>query len=831
MIHILMRSARLLGCLLLATSTAGIAHADVMPSGCRSALKTIERVRYSYQLGRTLLFEQAFTPQHFDNLARELEMKSAALELYWNVRVTKQMLDDERNRIESNTRMPERLRRIYFALNNDKERIEGCYVRTLLVDRLARELFAYDPRIHARARTRAERLHRQLVTHAISAYADNPDRIVGQITLQSDPRSTAQGPPDSIPAFHNDRFDMLGARVGLKDFERIRLHLPKVVGDVGPVVEMPDRFLIQVPLEIISNRMHIANYLFRKRDWSEWWNEVFGQLDSQSLRTIRGDNPSADIETVEHGQHSAAYGLRHSEEDISSQGSTPSCSVDDTWTVVAATPNSPSPREGHTSVWTGNVVLVWGGAEFVGDVQFLTDTGGRYDPVVDAWTPISTTNAPSARFLHTAVWTGARMIVWGGDGPGPMGTGGLYDPVSDTWSSTSLANAPSSRSSHSSIWTGDEMIVWGGVVSSGSQDSGGRYDPSTDSWSPTALANAPQARFFHTAIWTGSEMIVWGGEVPNTGGITVNSGSRYDPTTDSWASTSLQNAPDARELHTAVWTGTKMIVWGGGASIIAHLDTGGVYDPISDAWGTTSLVNAPAPRSRHTADWDGSQMTIWGGQAGTFFSPVFFDTGARYVPETDTWFVMTTNNNPDPRSKHTAVRTSETMFVWGGADRFTNFEDGGEYCTCTMSVFYADIDSDTIGDSNTTASACIQPPGYVSIDGDCDDSNGTVWSVPSEVQDLRLMNNLTISWSPPSNPGGTTPEYDLLRSGDPADFFSTAVCVETNSQVTTSTDADTPPLGTTFVYLSRAETDCPGGEEGPLGFSSDGTPRSGRSCP
>jgi hypothetical protein len=30
----------------------------------------------------------------------------------------------------------------------------------------------------------------------------------------------------------------------------------------------------------------------------------------------------------------------------------------------------------------------------------------------DTWT--ATTNAPSGRFLHTAVWTGSEMIVWGG---------------------------------------------------------------------------------------------------------------------------------------------------------------------------------------------------------------------------------------------------------------------------------------------------------------------------------------------------------------------------------------------------------------------------------
>ena len=37
-------------------------------------------------------------------------------------------------------------------------------------------------------------------------------------------------------------------------------------------------------------------------------------------------------------------------------------------------------------------------------------------------------------------------------------------------------------------------------------------DPCTDdTWTATATTNAPSARSYNTALWTGSEMIVWGG--------------------------------------------------------------------------------------------------------------------------------------------------------------------------------------------------------------------------------------------------------------------------------------------------------------------------------
>jgi hypothetical protein len=84
-----------------------------------------------------------------------------------------------------------------------------------------------------------------------------------------------------------------------------------------------------------------------------------------------------------------------------------------------------------------------------------------------------------------------------------------------------------------------------------------------DTWTATTTLNVPDARWGHTAVWTGSEMIVWGG---NDGGSTYfNTGGRYDPTTDSWMATSTTNAPTARWLHSAVWTGSEIVVWGGTA--------------------------------------------------------------------------------------------------------------------------------------------------------------------------------------------------------------------------------------------------------------------------
>ena len=166
-------------------------------------------------------------------------------------------------------------------------------------------------------------------------------------------------------------------------------------------------------------------------------------------------------------------------------------------------------------------MIVWGG--FAG-INMFVNTGGRYNPITNSWIVTSTTNAPSARYWHTAVWTGSEMIVWGGIPY--VNTGGRYNPTTNSWTATSTTNAPSSRSWHTAVWTGSEMIIWGGQAGQ-LFNTGRRYDPGTDNWIITSTTNVPHVRAHHTAVWTGSEMVVWGGQGGNGGNQFSNTGGRY----------------------------------------------------------------------------------------------------------------------------------------------------------------------------------------------------------------------------------------------------------------------------------------------------------------
>ena len=343
----------------------------------------------------------------------------------------------------------------------------------------------------------------------------------------------------------------------------------------------------------------------------------------------------------------------------------------DNWTATSIT-GAPDQRARPAAVWTGTEMIIWGGINGSG----ILNTGGRYSPSTDSWVATSTNNAPSARWGHTAVWTGNEMIIWGGgSNTSILKTGGRYNPSTDSWVATTTTGAPFARRVHTAVWTGSEMIVWGGFGAHGDENTGRRYNPSTDRWVAMTTTGAPTGRDGHTAVWTGTEMIVWGGanDIDPNG---LNTGGRYNPSTNSWVATSTTNAPDARIIPTGVWTGSEMIVWGGYDNHPPAKNTGGRYNPGTNSWVATSTSNAPDGRFYHTAVWTGTEMIVWGGY-------VFLNTGGRYNPSTDSWVATTTTGAPAGRNLHTAVWTGTEMIVWGGYNNSEPGNSGGRYVPCT----------------------------------------------------------------------------------------------------------------------------------------------------
>jgi N-acetylneuraminic acid mutarotase len=555
--------------------------------------------------------------------------------------------------------------------------------------------------------------------------------------------------------------------------------------------------------------------------------------------------------------------------------------VADTWSATPSV-NAPSAREGHAAIWTGDLMVIWGGKT----VNTPLNSGGRLDPVANTWTPTGPAGIPEGRNDAHAIWTGTQLIIWGGWTDRTLfSSGSRYDPALHLWSPISTLN---SGDGGTAVWTGSAMIVWGGRSNAAGgavitySGLGGTYYPLTDSWVPTSTAGAPSSRSGHTAVWTGSRMLVWGGFFVQTPpGITTyfNDGGLYDPATDTWSAVTTTGAPSARRYPQAVWSGSQVLLWGGEASGDAFPNAGARYDPVANSWTPMSTVpgpgsaGAPGGRTAFASVWTGSRMLVWGGHGfgvqGAKYDPVldtwspmaptptgttrdgpgavftgkemmiwggydsavgFTKAGWRYDVTTDAWSSTTLTNAPWNLYFMSVAWGDDSMFVWGGYDNGAPLNTGGRYCACTNTTFYLDSDGDGIGDSGESTVSCSQPAGYSPVPQDCNDSDPAAWQTPSEARDLLSVDNATFSWQPPAAPGGSAIVYDVLRSADRADFVTTAECIATDSSSTLAVDPALPPPGGIYYYLVRAQSGCVPGE-GELGTSSNGTPRSGRHCP
>lgn len=377
--------------------------------------------------------------------------------------------------------------------------------------------------------------------------------------------------------------------------------------------------------------------------------------------------------------------------------------VSGSWNSISRT-NAPSARTSSTAVWTGQEMIVWGGVSTQNNSGLLD--GARYNPRLNTWKPMASLNAPAYRYLHhSAVWTGKEMIVWAGNRASasatPTANGAAYDPTANTWRTIATTNQPTPRSNQLAIWSGSRMIIWGGLdFSNNFLNTGGQYNPRTDTWSPVATEGTPEALWGYAAVWADDEFIVWGGRVAqSTSGLNYsqasysNAGARYRPDRNTWQP--MVTVALGRVGHTAVWTGHELLLWGGrpleSATTRAVLQSGVRFDSVSRRWSALSSVNAPSPRQNHQAVWTGKEMIIWGGEgygpspnepSVQNFGPLA--SGARYNPVTDTWTAIETNGAPTSRTGHSIVWSGEEAIVFGGRTLGTDFRtnylnSGGRY--------------------------------------------------------------------------------------------------------------------------------------------------------
>jgi hypothetical protein len=190
-----------------------------------------------------------------------------------------------------------------------------------------------------------------------------------------------------------------------------------------------------------------------------------------------------------------------------------------TWMAVSSS-GAPSARFSHSAVFTGSRMIVWGGYNLFD----WSNGGASLDPAGSGggkWSgPTASVSSLTPREGHTGVWTGSAMLIWGGWTGGPYeDTGAIFDPaagVEGSWTAMAADDAPSPRTDHIGLWAEDELIIWGGCGEDACKTvhgDGARFTPSKGGgmWSHVGEQVGLSPRRGAAGVVTGSGIIIWGG--------------------------------------------------------------------------------------------------------------------------------------------------------------------------------------------------------------------------------------------------------------------------------------------------------------------------------
>jgi N-acetylneuraminic acid mutarotase len=315
-------------------------------------------------------------------------------------------------------------------------------------------------------------------------------------------------------------------------------------------------------------------------------------------------------------------------------------------------------------------MFVWGGMDEQGN---RLDSGGAYNPTTDTWRVVNLDGAPSPREFATCVPMDGGVFVWGGaEAVALRGDGAVWDPASNTWSSISDSNDPSPRVRGIGLWTGEKVLLWGGEKFDSKQEkSGALFDPVENAWEPISTNLAPDRNREQGWAWTGASLYTFGNR-DDGGGQVTNVLHRYDPVTNTWEAITTTETPAGRSNAFMVWTGAKLLVWGGLNASRVGINDGAAFDPATSTWIPLSTAQPPSARGcvpfrSGWKAWTGDRMLVAG---GADINLVQKDL-ALYDPDADPNQAWTQGIAWDPPNAHefgVGVWSGKEFILWGGTN-------------------------------------------------------------------------------------------------------------------------------------------------------------------
>ncbi|MCI0679448.1 MAG: hypothetical protein L0Z63_10460 [Actinobacteria bacterium] len=293
----------------------------------------------------------------------------------------------------------------------------------------------------------------------------------------------------------------------------------------------------------------------------------------------------------------------------------PTTSAKAGFVATEVTPIDPGPHQafGHSVVWTGSEVIVWGG--HTTDLSRPINDGAAFNPGTGQWRTIA---APPIGGMtwHFAAWSGTEMLVVGASGAA------AYNPRDDSW--RMLTDPPleiprpddrfASRSEYA--WSGSHIYVWSPI-----SDELTRFDLAGDEWE---VMEGPGLDVDQAKILAdGKRLLVFGTRWPGSSvGPATTELLSAEYIADAWHRLPLidfatNQAGNIADPGTAIFVRDSILVWGDPSSspgAARLLRTDGTWDTAPPPPIDENLLHPrpiPLDDGRVLALSEGGQAAIW----------------------------------------------------------------------------------------------------------------------------------------------------------------------------------------------------------------------------
>ncbi|MDE1769010.1 MAG: Ig-like domain repeat protein [Thaumarchaeota archaeon] len=225
-----------------------------------------------------------------------------------------------------------------------------------------------------------------------------------------------------------------------------------------------------------------------------------------------------------------------------------------------------------------------------------------YDVSTNTWSTTAAGTLPYPVAYSTAAEYGGKIYVMGGNSGGAnFNTIQVYDTATNTWSTTAAAPLPIAVAISATAEYGGKIYVMGGTSNGFGPivNTVQVYDIATNTWSTTDAGNLPVAMSYVSAAEYNGKIYVMGGW---DGSHDLNTVQVYNIATNTWSTTDVGTLPIASHSGSTVAFNGKIYQVGGFVyNSFTFLNTVQVYDPSTNSWSTTSGGTLPYGVGSHSA--------------------------------------------------------------------------------------------------------------------------------------------------------------------------------------------------------------------------------------